>query len=166
MAHMRKVINKNREVSTDVVENKSSNVLVTIIICLAMVLFAYGASMIIYNLVKQPSTVVSSTQYNINASSTFDMSDSKYYVLFYDKTGMDALTLEVTINNYRKENSTPIYIVDLSKDYNKSIVSDTPNQYASVYSELSIANSTLMKIENGKNTGYYENVLLIEKELE
>ena len=52
MARMRKVISKNKTTPTSEVVTKSSDVKVTIILCIIMLVVAYGASALIYNLVK------------------------------------------------------------------------------------------------------------------
>ena len=165
MANMRKVIEKKRDVKNSTKSGNFSDAKVTIIICIAMILLAYGVSALIYHFTKQPSTISEVKQYNISASTAFDMPESEYYVMFYDKNGTDAIVLNALVDKYRKSNKGTLYIVDLSKDYNKSIVSDTPNSKASHSSELKISGSTLLKIKAGQNVGYYENILLIEKEL-
>lgn len=169
MANMRKNIKKNINSTGNSDEginiNKTSNFKITAIICIVMILLAYGVSTLIYTLTKQPSTITDIKQYNINSSVVFNMPEDKYYVLFYDKTGVDAIVLNSIIDTYRKSNKGQIYVVDLSKEYNKSIISDTPNLKASTSAELKINGSTLIKIEDGQNKGYYESVFLIEKEL-
>lgn len=166
MANMRKVIAKNRNIKEEKDNNSSPNIVkITLIVGLIMISLAYGVSALIYHFTKQPSTITEVKQYNINSSVVFDIKEDEYYVLFYDKTGADAVVLNAIVDKYRKSNKNTLYVVDLSKEYNKQIISDTPNQNASSSSELRIASSTLIKIKDGKNSGYYENVLLIENEL-
>lgn len=166
MANMRKVIAKNRNIKKENNNlNNSSPVKTTFIIVILMLVLAYGVSALIYHFTKQPSTITEVKQYNINASVAFNMSEDEYYVLFYDKTGTDAIVLNALADKYRKSNKNTLYIVDLSKEYNKAIISDTPNSKASNSSELKVSGSTLLKIKDGENVGYYENILLIEKEL-
>lgn len=166
MANMRKMIEKKRSSTNEISSTSSSSVMFTIIVVLIMLVLAYGASMLIYHFNKKPSTITEVKQYNINASLVFDMNDDEYYVMFYDKTGSDAIVLNALVDEYRKSNQNPIYVVDLSKNYNKSIIGSVPNTTASSSTELQIAGSTLLKIKEGKNDGYFENVLLIEKELD
>lgn len=166
MANMRKVISKKRNISDNNINSNNSNMVkITLIIGFIMIVLAYGVSALIYHFTKQPSIIDEVKQYNINASVAFDMDEDEYYVLFYDKTGTDAVVLNAVVDTYRKSNKNTLYVVDLSKEYNKPILSDTPNQNASNSQELRIANSTLLKIKDGKNSGYYENILLIENEL-
>lgn len=167
MANMRKNIKKNIDATENGNEdiNKTSNFKITVIICIVMIILAYGVSTLIYRFTKQPSIIDDIKQYNINSSVVFDMPEDKYYVLFYDKTGVDAIVLNAEIDTYRKSNKGQIYVVDLSKEYNKAIISDTSNSKASNSAELKINGSTLIKIEDGKNKGYYESVFIIEKEL-
>ncbi len=166
MSNMRKTIVKNRNsIDNNINSNNSNTVKITLIVGLIMILLAYGTSALIYHFTKQPSTITDVKQYNINSSLVFDMEEDEYYVLFYDKTGTDAIVLNALADRYRKSNKKTLYTVDLSKEYNKSIISDTPNQKASNSQELKISSSTLLKIKDGKNNGYYENVLLIESEL-
>lgn len=165
MANMRKNIKKSIDASDNEENNKTSNFKITAIICIVMIVLAYGVSTLIYKFTKQPSTIDDIKQYNINSSVVFDMPEDKYYVLFYDKTGVDSIVLNAEIDTYRKSNKGQIYVVDLSKEYNKSIISDTSNSKASTSAELKINGSTLIKIEDGKNNGYYESAFIIEKEL-
>ena len=165
MAHIKKTIKKNIKTPDISTEKNTSNVVVTLVICALMLLIAYGVSSLIYALNTDSVSVTDVKQYNINASATFDIQESEYYVMFYDKTGSDALSLGTLVSNYRNSNKNSIYVVDLSKEYNKSIVKDTSNPNAKNANELAISSSTLVKIKNGEINGYYENMLLIEKEL-
>ena len=73
---------------------------------------------------------------------------------------------ESVISNYqKKEDKTPLYVVDLSDELNKSIIGKEDNIKASSLSDMSVKSSTLLLIKNGKIVKYIIDMDTIESEL-
>ena len=92
----------------------------------------------------------------IIAGTTFNRSDSEYYVLFYDFDGPEAVYLDYLFNTYASLENKYIYKVDLGNGFNKKFVSNETNSKASKASELKVKDATLMKVQEGKNVLYVE----------
>ena len=64
-----------------------------------------------------------------------------------------------------KEESIPLYIVDLSEGLNKFIISEENNYNANNASELKVKDNTLIKIQNGARVSYVTGDDAIKSEL-
>lgn len=106
-----------------------------------------------------------SIQYDyIMAGTILNRSDKEYYVLITDVENNTYLTY--LLDKYNdKEDSLPSYIVDLGEGLNKSIIGEDNNISATSIEELSIKDSTLLKISNSKIVKYIIGNDDIEKEL-
>lgn len=101
----------------------------------------------------------------ILAGSIFNLNQSSYYVLFYEKDKFYQTELNNLISNYKSKNQLPLYLVDLSNGLNKNYLSEESNSDAQVASELKIKDLTLIKIRNKKNILYIESINKIKTEL-
>lgn len=97
-------------------------------------------------------------QYNeILAGSTFNKSDDKYFVVYYDMSSEDISDISEAISTYNsKEDSLPLYVVDMSNSLNKKYVSKESNKSVTSAADLRINGVTLVRIKNGKLDKYLE----------
>ena len=109
---------------------------------------------------KEPEKAETTIQYfEILGDSTFVMSPTEYYVLFYDFDDPEASYLDYLFNQYAGIENQYIFKVDLGNKMNeKFITTDKSNKKASKASELKIKGTTLIKIRKGKNVEYTEGV--------
>jgi len=103
----------------------------------------------------------------ILAGSSFSMSDSEYFVLYYDKSNEDLSSdIDSLISNYEvKEDAISLYTVDISNSFNKNIVSDSSNIEPVSASELKINGTTLIKFSDKKVIDYIESYDMIKEYL-
>ena len=95
----------------------------------------------------------------ILAGSTFKQSDEEYLVLYYDFTKDNAEEYTNLISTYTsKENSITIYVVDLSRKFNSSYISDESNTNPENASELKVKDPTLIRIKDKKVVKYIDNI--------
>lgn len=89
---------------------------------------------------------------------SFSMSDSSYYVLFYDMKDEDvSSTYASLVSTYRgKSDVIPLYVVNMGDALNSSAVADSSNMNATNASELKINGPTLIKFSEGKIETYTE----------
>ena len=92
--------------------------------------------------------------------------EGNYYVAILDSKDKMNTYYESVISNYqKKEDKTPLYVVDLSDELNKSIIGKEDNIKASSLSDMSVKSSTLLLIKNGKIVKYIIDMDTIESEL-
>lgn len=102
---------------------------------------------------------------NIMAGIIFNR-EGNYYVAILDSNDKMNTYYESVISNYqKKEDKTPLYVVDLSDELNKSIIGEEDNIKASSLSDMSVKSSTLLLIKNGKIVKYIIDMDTIESEL-
>lgn len=106
------------------------------------------------NTTKEEVTIAYDT---IKAGNVFNRPYDKYYVFAYDPTLAKASYYATLISNYDND-EIKMYFLDMSLDVNKKYSGEEGNAKATVPSELSLTEVTLMLIENGKITKYYENI--------
>lgn len=87
---------------------------------------------------------------------SFDMSDEKYYVLYYDQSNEDLVNDYSSIIGGYSSIETPLYVVDMSSAFNKKFSSDSSNRDAESAEDLKINGSTLILFNNKKIENYYE----------
>jgi len=103
---------------------------------------------------KEEESDINYNRYHILANETFKQAEESYYVFFYDFSGgtlKDIETLFVT-----KLTSSTIYYVDTSSALNHNFVKETGNPNVTSISDLSVVAPTLIKVENGMKTLYFE----------
>lgn len=102
----------------------------------------------------------------IMAGSVFDKKDDSYYVAIANFKNTNNMYYQSIVSAYKsKKEHLPFYVVDLSDELNKSIISDTNNTKATKASELKVKDLTLIKITNGKIEKYITGIENIETEL-
>jgi len=96
----------------------------------------------------------------ITYGSTFNMKEKEYYVIFIDFKDNTKSLIDQTVRTYKaKEDSIPVYYVDLSNRFNESIKSDIENKDAKNSSELKIKETTIIKIKEKNNVLYKSNII-------
>lgn len=102
----------------------------------------------------------------ILAGNVFNMKDETYYVMIADFEDLDSVYFSSLGSLYKdKKDSLPLYTVDLSEGMNKKIIGENINREAQSASELSVGAQTLIKIQNGRNVKYIDNVEDVKTEL-
>lgn len=93
----------------------------------------------------------------ILSNNVFKQSDEEYYVFIYDSSNEVTTSYFTTISgNYESTtDALNIYTVDLNDPFN-DINAEEANANAQTASELAIAGSTVIKISNGQNVLYLE----------
>lgn len=110
---------------------------------------------------KEPDDTATIIQYDeILAGEVFNMSDSEYYVLFYDFNGDHAEYYDTLVSL----SESKIYTVDIGSAFNSYVVSDEGNMSVQKASDLKIKEATIVKIKDGKNISYLEGRLIEIKE--
>ena len=92
---------------------------------------------------------------NVNVGNVFNRPYDKYYVFAFDREAIRASYYQNLFGNF-SGGDTKIYSLDLSKGINAKYASDESNKSATKPSELKIKSPTLMLIEKGKITEYYD----------
>ena len=134
-------------------------ILVTVVVLIGIIYFAtaFLTGEIKFNNKKTEEKEEVTIQYDeIVAGQSFTRKDTSYYVLYYnftDKTANDYLHLK---DNYlSKEDSLNVYIVDLDKVFNQSIIKDKDdsiNEKPTSIKDLKVDSPTLLKFSKGKVT--------------
>lgn len=103
---------------------------------------------------------------NISAGTILDRAEKEYYVAIGDFGVNKNITYRSELSIYsNKEDSLPVYIVDLSDEINSGIIGDKDNKNAKTVKDLSIANNTLLYVKDGKISKYIVGIDDITKEL-
>ena len=155
-----KTNNKNKRI--DNVETSYKTDTKKVVICLLTVLVILGLTYLITVLIVNKSAKreykpeSSSIQYEeILLGTTFHKKDKEYLVLFYDVKDADASVYSDLISDYQaKDNSLPIYYVDLSNTMNKDCISAEANRDATNAQELKINDVTLIKFSSNEISEY------------
>lgn len=133
---------------------------VLIVFILVYLVTAYGMGEI--KLGKDDKTVKETEiQYSeIIGGNTFNRSNNEYYVLFYDFNDDFSTYYQTLIKAYTsKDNSLPVYLVDLSKKINEEfkLTEGDTNKYSKAnISSLKVSDPTLLKISKGKTVEVVE----------
>ena len=97
---------------------------------------------------------------NISVGTVFNRNEKEYLVLFDDYSS--SITSDPYINTIVSNAGLNVYKVDMSKNENAKYKGEEPNRNATKATELSISDITLIKISNGKISGYYNGIDEIE----
>lgn len=93
----------------------------------------------------------------ILVGSTFNRSDDKYFVVYYDMSEDSTSDVVSAISSYRAgEDALPLYVVDMSDPLNKGYASKDSNDSAEDASELRINGVTLVRVKDGNLDKYLE----------
>ena len=104
--------------------------------------------------------VVETVANTILAKETFSQTDDEYYVYFYDYKDENE-QIKSTVSD--KLASKKVYRVDTKSALNANYVSEETNKKVSKLENLKVKASTIIKIEKGKVTAYYEGNEILEK---
>ncbi len=155
-----------------VISDEVKKGILLIVIILAIVCGIYFATKYLVNKgnlsTYEPSSKAESviTYEDINVGMVFNRTPNEYYVAFEYFGNKQKVEYNSVLKTYNaKEKHLPIYKVDMSVGFNNKYYSKDSNPYAQDARELKISTPTLMKIENGTNTLYIENIDKIKSEL-
>lgn len=142
-------------------DNPIKKIIINFMVVLTVILIFYFVTILVmdksvkYNY-KEDEESVTIIQYDeIIAGETFNITDSEYFVLFYDFNGPNANYYEYISSNSAKK----VYIVDIGNYFNKPYVSETSNKNVQKIEDLKVKEGTLIKIKDGKNVLYFEGEL-------
>ena len=112
----------------------------------------------------KPETVFSYD--NILKGSVFTRKEKTYYVILMDTYDGDEY-IKQAVAKYKTDDKkkTPLYIVDLHNGFNKDIIAEKGNPSAQKAEDLKVKDPTLIKIVNGKNVEYTDNIDSIANKL-
>lgn len=151
---MKKQIKNSKNVDYSTIDNGFKGpIFVIVIVCFILALF-YLLTVVILN---KKDFVVNenvSIQYSkIIAGESFDKKDKDYFVFYYPLSEHSDYT--DIVSHYReKENSIPLYVVDLSEGINKSVISDEENISVDHINDLKIKDSAIIRFKDGKVSDY------------
>lgn len=153
--------NYQKPIITNYDDEKRTNVILIIIIVIIFVVGFYFLTIFLSDKIGEKNTTagIEETKTNaviqydeILAGSTFNMSESDYYVLFYDASALYNNTYLTLVKDYNALTShKKIYNVDLNNGMNKSYISDIGNITTSDITKLKIQRPTLIEIKDGNN---------------
>lgn len=143
-------------------ETSLSNIVKCVLIVLVIFVLMYFVTLLVLkraslDYITKDNDKTSIQYSEILAGTSFLKKDSEYLVLFYDMSSDEKSTYENLYSDYKaKDEHLPIYYVDLSKSFNKSVLSDSSNKEAKNGEELKINGSTLIKFKDGSIDEYFE----------
>ena len=163
----KKKVNKKQKKANNnkVINNISSKTEITNAVkCIIAVvlIFVLMYFLTIYITKNSTDSVIKKTKENttiqydeILAGTSFNQKEKEYLVLFYNLDEDTEDKYYSLRSEYKeKEESLPIYYVDLSSSLNESCISTEKNEDATNASELKINEPTLIKFSNGKIQEY------------
>ena len=109
---------------------------------------------------KDNEEIVEPVKNTILAKETFSQTQEEYYVYFYDYKDENE-QIKSTVNE--KLSSKTVYRVDTKSALNANYISETTNKKVQKLENLKVKASTIIKIEKGKVTAYYEGNEILEK---
>lgn len=150
---------KNKRIKNSKYEsNDTKEIKSLIVITLVVVLIVIG----VYFLTDMINTKDGNSDVSINydtclVGNMFNRPYSEYYVFLYSSLDDNASTYQGLITSYvDEEDSLKIYYVDMNDGFNKSYLSDKSNTKPVSVDDVSIKDSALIKIKDGKVVNYYE----------
>ncbi len=136
-----------------------------IFIVLGIAVIAFGLYFLTdRGLKKETKTDVSFNYDTITVGTMFNRPYDEYYVFLYSSEDDNATNYNSLFSSYKSsEDSLKIYMVDLSKNLDDKYLSEKSNPKATNPSEISIKDSALVLIKDGKISKYYETASDYEK---
>lgn len=116
---------------------------------------------------KEEPTVATIDNSTILIGNIFSQKEEEYLVVIYDVNNKDDKTLTNWISYYKSKNTEmTVYTVDSENKMNaKYIVEKDSNKDAKEVSELKVIAPTIIKINNGSITEYYEGETAVKEML-
>ena len=148
--------NERKVIESGKTPDNIKNVVKTIIVIIVILVAFYLLTILILNKKEGPTYNNVTIEYNkIIAGETFEMSDNDYLVFYYDSTGANAAEYADMISKYReKENSLPIYTVDLNNGINKKYISEEEVNSVTNIDDLKVKDATLIRIKDKSAQSY------------
>ena len=155
---------KNSSISNSAFDSEITHIVTLVGIILLIFCVFYWITVLITNKDKaqdnkeEAPTEASISYDRIVLGRSFSMSDSSYYVLYYDMKDDDiSSTYSSLVSTYRgKSDTQPLYVVNMGDALNSQAVADSSNKSATNASELKINGPTLIKFTEGKIETYIE----------
>lgn len=153
-----------RDINEDTDQIKKFIFILIGVAIVAVLLYFISSRYVIKDGVDSDETLASETiSYDkVDVGNVFNRPYDEYYVMAYDPDSLKASYYAALLNNFTDDK---IYFLDLSIEINKKYVGETSNKKATVPSELSLTEPTLIKIKDGKIAKYLDTLDDIEKEL-
>ena len=102
----------------------------------------------------------------ILAGQLFDQKDDKYFVIIYNKNEKESILKDWVTYYNQKEDKLKLYVIDSEEKLNSNyIVEKESNKNPDSYEDLKIISPSLIKVEDGKVTEYYEGVNEVKEKL-
>lgn len=90
-------------------------------------------------------------------SNILKQNEDKYYVLIYDTDDVNQTTYTAYLINYKyKEDAIRYYTAELNNPLNSKYVSSESNLKVKKIEDFKVKEATLLKVEKGKITKFYE----------
>ncbi len=151
-------------VNEDTKEIRNLIIITVVVIALALGLYFLTDKVLNKNSSSDSSADVDYTTCLIG--NMFNRPYDEYYVFAFRSEDDNASTYSSLISTYeKKDNALKIYMIDLSNNFNKSVLSDKSNKKPTSASDVKIKDSALIHIKNGKVVNYYESSSDYEKVL-
>jgi hypothetical protein len=128
--------------------NDEMSKLANIFIVVSVLFLAfYFITVLVTNRPEEKVSEIVEIQYQeILASSFLSKSDKEYYVLVFDKDGVNSELFNYYVQTYgEKTDSLPIYIVDSKNIFNSKFIKEESDLNAGIFID-----NTLVKIKDGK----------------
>lgn len=158
-----KIKNDNKQTKSKFWDNSNELKKLVTIFVVVVVIFAifYVLTVVIKNnKSSQPkeNNSVAVIQYDeILVGEILNQNQDAYYVLATEEDDNNISQYQSYIDNYKSnENSLKVYEVNLSSVFNKKYMSENSDFDFNQLSEIKFSTATLLKIEDGKLTEYYE----------
>ena len=158
-----KIKNDNKKTKSKFWDNSNELKKLVTIFLIVVVIFAifYVLTVVINNnKSSQPkeNNSVAVIQYDeILVGEILNQNQDAYYVLATEEDDNNISQYQSYIDNYKSnENSLKVYEVNLSSVFNKKYMSEDSDFDFNQLSEIKFSTATLLKIEDGKLTEYYE----------
>ena len=158
-----KIKNDNKQTKSKFWDNSNELKKLVAIFVVVVVIFAifYVLTVVINNnKSSQPkeNNSVAVIQYDeILVGEILNQNQDAYYVLATEEDDNNISQYQSYIDNYKSnENSLKVYEVNLSSVFNKKYMSEDSDFDFNQLSEIKFSTATLLKIEDGKLTEYYE----------
>lgn len=146
--------NRNKIIERQIKNNSTPEVKTAVKIVIGILLFLiviYFASAIAsgeIKLKKDKNTEVTIQYSEILAEATFKQKSSDYYVIYYEFDSKSISLIESIVSDLSQ--TSKVFKVDLSKNFNKNYTSDSVNKNPKNISELKVTNPTLIRIKSGQ----------------
>lgn len=146
---------KQRKIATTETETGINYIRITLVIIVILAVF-YLITYFVTTGSKETEKEPTIQYTEIIAGNILNVKDKEYYVLATMADDQYADLYAAYLSSYSStEEALPYYKVDMTKGFNQSYISDSPNMNPVNASELKLSATTLLKINEGKIINYY-----------